>query len=52
MNEECDEFIGKAIESKTTYHDRRKETVMFTNRLVKVCDLFNIANCDFENCGR
>lgn len=29
---ECEEFIAKAIESKATYHGRRKETVMFTNR--------------------
>ena len=42
----CEEFIAKAIESKATYHGRRKETVMFTNRRVKVRDLLNIANYD------
>ena len=48
---ECEEFIAKAIESKATYHGRRKETVMFTNRRVKVRDLLNIANFDLENRG-
>jgi len=39
---ECEEFIAKAIESRATYHGRRKEAVMFTNRRVKVCNLLNI----------
>ena len=49
---ECEEFIAKAIESKATYHGRRKETVMFTNRRVKVRDLLNVANFDLENWGK
>ena len=49
---ECEEFIAKAIESKATYHGRCKETVMFTNRRVKVCDLLNIVNYDLENRGK
>lgn len=49
---ECEEFIAKAIESKATYHGRLKETVMFTNRRVKVRDLLNITNYDLENRGK
>ena len=49
---EFEEFIAKAIESKATYHDRHKETVMFTNRRVKVHDLLNIANFHPENQGK
>ena len=49
---ECEEFIAKAIESKATYHGRCTETVMFTNRRVKVRDLLNIANYDLENRGK
>ena len=52
VDEACEEFIAKAIESKATYHGRRKETVMFTNRRVKVRDLLNIANYDLEKCGK
>ena len=44
IDEEVEEFILKAIEDKATYHGRRKETTMFTNRRVKVRDLKNIAN--------
>ena len=40
---ECEEFNAKAIESKATYHGRCKETVMITNRRVKVPDLLNIS---------
>ena len=44
IDEECEQFMAKAIESKTTYHGRRKEPVMFTNRRVKGRDLREIAN--------
>ena len=52
VDEACEEFMAKAIESKATYHGRRKETVMFTNRRVKVRDLLNIANYDLEKRGK
>ena len=38
------EFIAKAIEDKATYHGRRHNPVMFTNRQVKKTDLLSIAN--------
>lgn len=54
IDPECEEFIAKAIESKATYHGRRKETVMFTNRRVKVRNLLNmhVANFDLESQGK
>ena len=52
IDPECEEFIAKAIESKATYHGRHKETVMFTNRTVKVRNLLNIANFDLECRGK
>lgn len=39
-----EEFIAKAIEDKATYHGRRHNPVMFTNRRVKKRDLMSIAN--------
>lgn len=52
IDAECEDFIVKAIESKATYHGRRKETVMFTNRRVEVRDLLNIANYDLQKRGK
>ena len=52
VDEACEEFIAKAIESKATYHGRHKETVMFTNRRVKVHVLLNIVNYDLEKRGK
>jgi hypothetical protein len=37
-------FIGKCIEDKATYHGRRHDLVMYTNKRVKKKDLLNIAN--------
>lgn len=42
IDAECEEFIAKVIESKATYHGRCKETVMFTNRRVKVHNLLKL----------
>ncbi len=39
-----EEFMAKAIEDKATYHGRRHNPVMFTNRRVKKRDLLSIAN--------
>ena len=44
LDSEDEKFICKAIEEKATYHGRRKEQTMFTNRRVKIRDLKNIAN--------
>lgn len=44
IDSDDEEFVAKAIEEKATYHGRRHETVMYTNRRVKKEDLLNIAN--------
>ncbi|XP_070570891.1 uncharacterized protein [Ptychodera flava] len=44
LDSEDEEFIGKSIEDKATYHGRRHSMVMYTNRRVKRRDLLNIAN--------
>ena len=44
MDSDDEEFVAKAIEEKATYHGRRHDTVMYTNRRVKSTDLLNIAN--------
>ena len=47
IDKECEKFIAKAIESKATYHGRRQDAVMYTNRRVKGRDL-DIANYRLE----
>ncbi len=32
MDSDDEEFVAKAIEEKATYHGRRHDTVMYTNR--------------------
>lgn len=44
LDSEDEEFLAKSIEEKATYHGRRHDTVMYTNRRVKSGDLLNIAN--------
>ncbi|XP_070537914.1 uncharacterized protein [Ptychodera flava] len=44
LDSDDEDFIAKCIEDKSTYHGRRQETVMYTNRRVKKRDLLNIAN--------
>ena len=44
IDSEDEEFIAKSIEDKATYHGRRHDLVMYTNRRVKKRDLLNIAN--------
>ena len=39
-----EEFLAKCIEDKATYHGRRHDLVMYTNRRVKKRDLLSIAN--------
>jgi len=39
-----EELIAKVIEKKATYHGRRHNPIMFTNRRVKKRDLMSIAN--------
>ena len=52
LDSEDEDFIAKAIEEKATYHGRRHETVMYTNRRVKSRDLLNIANHQLSKKGK
>ena len=44
LDSDTEEFLAKAVEDKATYHGRRHDLVMYTNRRVKSRDLLNIAN--------
>ena len=44
LDSDDEEFIAKCIEDKSTYHGRRHDLVIYTNRRVKKLDLLNIAN--------
>ena len=44
LDSDDEEFVAKSIEDKATYHGRRHDLVMNTNRKVKKRDLLNIAN--------
>ena len=48
LDSEDEEKLSKAIEDKATYHGRRKDTVMYTNRRVKARDCLNIVNYNLE----
>lgn len=52
LDSDDEDFIAKAIEEKATYHGRRHETVMYTNRRVKSRDLLNIANYRLSKKGK
>ncbi len=52
LDSEDEEFIAKSIEDKACYHGRRHDTVMYTNRRVKVRDLMNIANHSLTRRGK
>ena len=44
IDSEDEDFIAKCIEDKATYHGRRQNMIMYTNKRVKKRDLLNIAN--------
>ena len=59
INDEEEEFLAKCIEGKAkcvedkaTYHGRRHDLVMYTNRQVKSTDLLNIANYRLLKSGK
>ena len=52
LNEADEEFLAKCLEDKVTYHGRRDNTVMDTNRRVKSGDLVTIANHRLQKEGR
>lgn len=52
LDDEDEEFIAKCIEDKATYHGRRDDTVMYTNKRVKKEDLLSIANYKLRERGK
>ena len=52
IEEDEEEFLVRCIESKATYHGRRKETTMFINRRVRCKDLLKIVNARREEKGK
>ena len=44
LDSDDEEFVAKSMEDKATYHGRRHDLAMYTNRRVKKADLLNIAN--------
>ena len=52
LDSDDERFIAKAVEEKATYHGRRHDTVMYTNRRVKIRDLKNIANHSLKIRGK
>lgn len=52
LDSDDEEFIARCIEQKATYHGRRHNTVMYTNRRVKSRDLLNIANHNLRSRGK
>ena len=44
LDSDDEQFVAKCVEDKATYHGRRHDMVMYTNRRVKKHDLLNIAN--------
>ena len=52
ITNEDEQMIAKCIEEKATYHGRRHNTVMYTNRRVKSRDLLAIANHHRLESGR
>ncbi|XP_070571361.1 uncharacterized protein [Ptychodera flava] len=47
-----EEYIAKSIEDKSTYHGRRTNTIMFTNKRVKCRDLLQVANHRLREKGK
>ena len=52
LDSEDERFIAKAVEEKVTYHSRHHDTIMYTNRRVKIRDLKNIANHSLKIRGK
>lgn len=52
LDSDDEDMIAKCIEDKATYHGRRQNLVMYTNRRVKKRDLLNIANHRLMSVGK
>ncbi len=44
LDSDDEDVIAKCIEDKATYHGRRKNLVMYTNRRVKKCNLLRLTS--------
>ena len=52
LDSDDETFVSKAIEEKATYHGRRHNPIMYTNKRVKVKDLVKIANHRLKQKGK
>ena len=52
LDEEDEDFIAKAIESKSTCHGRRHETTLFTHHRVKKSNFLSLANHSLSKRGK
>lgn len=52
LDEEDEDFIAKAIESKSTCHGRRHETTLFTHHRVKKSHFLSLANHSLSKRGK
>ena len=52
LDSDDEDIVAKCIEDKATYHGRRQNLVMYTNRRVKKRDLLNIANHRLMSVGK
>ena len=52
IDSDDEDFISKAIEDKSSYHGRRSDLVLYTNKRVKKRDLKNIVNFHRKKKGK
>ena len=52
LDSDDETFVSKAIEEKATYHGRRHNPIMYTNKRVKVKDLDKITNHRLKQKGK
>ena len=52
LDSEDETFIAKAISTKSTCHERRHETTLYTNNRVKKRDFLSLANYSFMKRGK
>lgn len=52
LDSDDEDFIANAIESKSSAHGRRQDTVLYLNHRVKLEDLLSIANYNLIRRGK
>ena len=52
LDDQDETYLAMCVEDKATYHGRRHDLVMYTNRRVKSRDLLNIANYRLLKAGK